>query len=459
MADELTSSSASEITELIKTGSVSSVEVVEAYLRRHEELNPALNAIITIAPDILDRARERDAELARGKIAGPLHGLPITIKDTFDTEGIRTTYGSRLFADNVPKQDAVVVARLKASGAIIFGKTNVPEMASPYETDNPIFGRTNNPYDVTRTAGGSSGGEAAAIAAKLSPAGVGSDLSGSLRVPAHFCGIAALKPTTGLIPMDRHLPSANGTLAIGACVGPMAARVKDLALLCASMVEKSEDASWQRAEGERGRVAWYADDGVVPVDHEVLKAVKKASEILIDAGYDVRQETPPGFTEGQRLWIELFSRSAREQMREIYRGREHEAGPLISPYLDPNYKPTLENKVEAAETVAKAVVERQRWREDLLRWMKTTPLIVAPVSATPAFEHGATRVDVNRESISIFRSCCYSQTVNVFGLPAVVVPVARTDKGLPIGVQIIGRPFQESEVLAAAAIIEQSAGF
>jgi Asp-tRNA(Asn)/Glu-tRNA(Gln) amidotransferase A subunit family amidase len=459
VADELTSSSASEITELIRTGSVSSVEVVEAYLRRHEELNPALNAIVTIAPEVLDRARESDAELSRGKIAGPLHGLPITIKDTIDTEGIRTTYGSRLFAGNVPKHDAVVVASLKAAGAIILGKTNVPEMASPYETDNPIFGRTNNPYDVTRTAGGSSGGEAAAIAARLSPAGVGSDLSGSLRVPAHFCGIAALKPTTGLIPMDGHIPRATGTLAIGACVGPMAARVKDLALLFASMAEKSEDASRQRTDWKRGRVAWYADDGVAPVDHDVLKAVEKASDILIDAGYDVRQETPPAFTEGQRLWIELFSRSAREQMREIYRGREDEAGPLISPYLDPSYQRTLENKVEAAEAVAKAVVERERWREELLRWMKSTSLIVAPVCATPAFEHGAARVDVNRESISIFRSCSYSQTVNVFGLPAVVVPVARANKGLPIGVQIIGRPFQESEVLAAAAIIEVSAAF
>jgi Asp-tRNA(Asn)/Glu-tRNA(Gln) amidotransferase A subunit family amidase len=459
VADELTSNSAAELTRLITAKIVSCVEVVEAYLRRIEQINPALNAIVTIAPDALDRAQARDAELAAGKAPGPLHGLPITIKDTIDTEGIRTTYGSRAFANQVPEADATVVARLKAAGAIILGKTNVPELAIPYETDNPIFGRTNNPHDVSRTPGGSSGGEAAAIAAHLSPAGVGSDLSGSLRVPAHFCGVAALKPTTGVIPMSGHLPQADGTLALGACVGPMARRVEDLALLFASMVEHSADASRPPADSQGSRIAWYADDGVAPLSEEVLKAVDKAGEVLREAGYDVREEMPPGFSHGQRLWIELFSRAATEQIREVYRGREHEAGPLVSTLFESDRKPTLAEKIQTAEAVAKAVVERERRREELLRWLRDTPLIVSPVSATPAFEHGAGRVEVRGESVSIFRSCSYSQTVNVFGLPAVVVPVARTIAGLPIGVQIIGCPFRESEVLSVAAIIEQSVGF
>ena len=183
MADDLTSNSATALLQLIKTHAASSVEIVAAHLRRIEETNPALNAIVTIAPDVLDRARERDRELTRGSVRGPLHGLPLTVKDTIDTASIRTTCGSRLFAGNVPTRDAAVVEKLKAAGAIVLGKTNVPEMAIPYETDNPVFGRTNNPHDVNRTSGGSSGGEAAAIAAKLSPAGVGSDLSGSIRVP------------------------------------------------------------------------------------------------------------------------------------------------------------------------------------------------------------------------------------------------------------------------------------
>jgi len=459
VADELTSNSAAEITRLIAAGNISCVEVVEAFLQRIERINPALNAIVTVAPHVLDRAREKDVELRTGKTTGPLQGLPLTIKDTIDTAGILTTYGSRVFAHHVPTEDAVVVAHLKAAGAIILGKTNVPEMAIPYETDNPIFGRTNNPHDLTCTAGGSSGGEAAAIAAKLSPAGVGSDLSGSLRVPAHFCGIAALKPTTGAISMTGHRPTATGTLSMGGCVGPMAGCVEDLSLLFAAMAGKSEDFFTPAADSPRSRVAWYIADGVAPVSNAVVKAVAKAIDILKDAGNDVREEIPPGFSEGQRLWIELFSRVAAKQMREVYRGREQHAGPLVSPFLESNSQTSIAKKVETAQALAKAIVERERRREELRRWMMTTPLIISPVSATAAFRHGASRVDANGESISVFRSCSYSQTVNVFGLPAVVVPMARTSAGLPVGIQIIGRPFQEAEVLAAAAVIERAAGF
>src|SRR4026208_1775513 len=188
----LTSRSLLEIAALLRAGQVSPVVVVEAYLERIARLNPELNAIVTIAPAVLDQAKRAEAALAQKDALGPLHGVPITIKDTIDTAGIRTTSGSRVREYHVPSVDAVAVARLKAAGAIILGKTNTPEMAIPYETDNPIFGRTNNPYDFERTPGGSSGGEAAAIAACISPAGLGSDLSGSIRVPAHFCGIAGL---------------------------------------------------------------------------------------------------------------------------------------------------------------------------------------------------------------------------------------------------------------------------
>ena len=458
MADELTSKSATELTHLIRAGAVSSVEVVAAYLQRIGQINPELNAIVTIAPDLFERARARDAELMSGMVVGPLHGLPITIKDTIDTEGIRTTYGSRLFTENVPQEDAAVVARLKAAGAIILGKTNVPEMAVPYETDNLIFGRSNNPHNSDYTPGGSSGGEAAAVAARLSPAGIGSDLSGSIRVPAHFCGVAGLKPTTGAISMEGHLPRATGSLALGAAIGPLARCVDDLALLFSVMSNAPEEQPMSDSDGDYKRLSWYCDDGVAPVAQEIHAGVQAAAEMLRAAGYDVRHEIPPGFSEGQRLWVEVFSHDASEQIREMYRGRGHEAGPLISRLLTSANQTTLGGK-SRAEVVKDAVVERERWREELLRWMKTTPLVIAPVSSTPAFAHGADRVEVDGESISIFRSCSYSQTVNVFGLPAVVVPVARTAEGLPFGVQIIGRPFKEPEVLAAAAIIEQSAGF
>src|SRR2546421_343111 len=206
LSDDLTHKSATELVALIQSRALSPVEVAKAHLKRIAEVNPSLNAIVTIADDVIDRARDAEDAIIKGREVGPLHGLPITIKDTIETKGLRTTSGSRLRCDYVPDRDATVVARLKAAGAIVLGKTNVPEMAIPYETDNPVFNGANNPNNLLMTPGGSSGGEAAAIAAHMSPAGVGSDLSGSIRVPAHFCGIAGLKPTTGRIPIEGHIP-------------------------------------------------------------------------------------------------------------------------------------------------------------------------------------------------------------------------------------------------------------
>lgn len=467
MPKGLTSKSASDLSELIRSRSVSPVEVIESYLQRIDQINPSLNAIVTLAPDVLDQAREREHELTSGGTLGPLHGVPVTVKDTIATAGIRSTSGSRLLTQYLPADDASVVGRLKRAGAIILGKTNTPEMAIPYETDNPVFGRTNNPHDLKLTAGGSSGGEAAAIAAHLSVAGIGSDLSGSIRVPAHFCGIAGLKPTTGCVPMDGHIPQTTGTLALGACVGPMARRVIDLVLLLNVLSDTPAMATSEKnfVEESRSRlrgvsVAFYSDDGVAPVTTETVKALELAAQALAKAGLEVRSERAPGVSEGSRLWVELFSRAASEQLREFYRGREDEAGPRVASILRQRPEaPTLENRIEIAERTARAVVERDRLREQLLGWMKKTSLILAPVGAVPAFEHGAERVKVNQESISTFRAFSYSQTFNVFGLPAASVPVSCSSNGLPIGVQIVGRPFEEDTVLAAAALIEQAVGW
>jgi len=204
-------------------------------------------------------------------------------------------------------------------------------------------------------------------------------------------------------------------------------------------------------------VAYYSEDGVAPVTAETAKAVALAAQALAEAGLEVRSERAPGVSEGSRLWVELFSRAASEQLREFYRGKEGEAGPRVASVLRQRQEaPTLENRIELAERTARAVVERERLREQLLSWMKTTPLILAPVGAVPAFEHGADRLKVDQESISTFRAFSYSQTFNVFGLPAISVPVSCSAAGLPIGVQIVGRLFEEDMVLAAAAIIEQS---
>src|SRR5438105_4162528 len=364
--EDLLSKSLPEVAFLITSRAISTVDLVETYLNRIEEVNPSLNAVVTIAPDVLESAKLCDSELARGNIIGPLHGIPLTIKDTIATRGIRTTSGSRLRADDVPQHDAPVIARLKAAGAIILGKTNTAEMAIPYETDNPVFGRTNNPYDLSRTPGGSSGGEAAAIAAGLSAAGIGSDLAGSIRVPAHFCGIAALKPTTGLVPMEGHLPLATGTLALGACIGPMARRVADLALLFSVIADKPEAKFLDEAVNDLGevRVAWYTDDGVSPVTNEIANAVRCAANILSGAGLTIIEGRPPTISDGARLWVELFSCVANEQLRLFYRGREQEAGPLVSSILRSPYQGTFEEKVIAAETLATTVLERERLREE-----------------------------------------------------------------------------------------------
>src|SRR6201989_282499 len=231
MNDELTKLSAARAAELIRGGELSPVELAGAYLRRIESLNPQLNAIVTLAPDVLKRARKAEEAAVRGDSLGPLHGIPLTVKDTIDVRGVRTARGTRLESGRVPDEDAPAVARLRAAGAIILGKTNCAELALDYTSENQVFGRTNNPYDLARSPGGSSGGCAAAVAACLTSASLGSDLAGSIRIPAHFCGVAGLKPTAGRVPGQGHAPPLEGPHALGSSFGPLARSVEDLELL------------------------------------------------------------------------------------------------------------------------------------------------------------------------------------------------------------------------------------
>jgi Asp-tRNA(Asn)/Glu-tRNA(Gln) amidotransferase A subunit family amidase len=449
---ELTRYSLVEMAALIRRREVSPVELVEAHLKRIDQLNAELNAVVTIAPDVLDQARQTQT---RGdSLVWPLLGIPVTIKDTIATAGIRTTSGSRVREDFVPKLDAPAVARLRAAGAIILGKTNTPEMAIPYETDNPIFGRTNNPYDHRLTPGGSSGGEAAAIAACLSPGGIGSDLSGSIRVPAHFCGIVGLKPSSDRIPMTGHVPIADGPIAQGACLGPMARTVADVSLLF-RVLAATEGEPEVTAEQLKGlRVCWYDDDAVSPVSQEVKQAVRAAVGVLEEAGLQCINRRPPAVESGARLWIELFAKTSARDLREFYAGAEDLAGPIVRRVLD-----AAEGANHGgAEGLTQALHERHRLRQELLSMMDDTPILIAPVGATPAFPHNTNRVDVDGESVSVFRAFSYSQTYNVFDLPAVLVPAGQTTSGLPIGVQIVGKPFSEALILRVAAIIETALG-
>ena len=449
---ELTKYSLVEMAALIRRREISPVELVEAHLKRIEQLNTKLNAIVTIAHDALDQARQ--AQKTRNNSLLPLLGVPLTIKDTIATAGIRTTSGSRAREHFVPKLDAPAVARLRAAGAIILGKTNTPEMAIPYETDNPIFGRTNNPYDLRLTPGGSSGGEAAAIAACLSPGGVGSDLSGSIRVPAHFCGIVGLKPSSDRIPMTGHVPIADGPIAQGACLGPMARTVADVSLLF-SVLAATEGEPEITAEQLKGlRVCWYDDDGVSPVSQEVKLAVSAAVGVLDEAGLQCMNRRPSAVESGSRLWIELFAKTSARDLSEFYAGAEDLAGPLVKKVLDDAERANH----PGTEGLTQALHERNRLRQEQLNMMDDTPIIIAPVGATPAFPHNTNRVDVDGGSVSVFRAFSYAQTYNVFDLPSVVVRAGQTASGLPVGVQIVGKPFCEDLILGVAVIIETALG-
>jgi Asp-tRNA(Asn)/Glu-tRNA(Gln) amidotransferase A subunit family amidase len=460
MSDELTKLSATKLAALIRARAVSPVEVVEAHLRRIERLNPKLNAIVTLDPDALERALEAEDAIMRGDNVGMLHGVPVTIKDTIETKGLKTTSGSVLRAQHVPDKDAPAVVRLKEAGAILLGKTNVPEMAIPYECDNPVFGRTNNPHNLRLTSGGSSGGEAAAISACLSPAGLGSDLSGSIRVPAHFCGIVGLKPTMGRVPSGGHYPPAVGPFSLGATVGPMARRVEDLSLLLNVLTELNETKSVSATEDNRRkdmrgcRVALYLDENRSSVTNETQQAMQAAAHALTEAGLVIVEEKPPGLERAIDLWPALFSRASTIQLRGVYQEQEIKAGGVVRSVLasaDNAPQPSLDEFINAWS-------ERDILRAGLVQWMNTTPLIIAPVGAAAAFEHGARRVEVAGQAISIFRAFSYSRICNVLGLPSVSVPAWRTREGLPIGIQIIGRPFAEGTVLAAASTIEESLG-
>jgi amidase len=457
LSDELTSLSALTLVELMEARKLSPVEVVEAHLRRAEELNGRLNAIVTFAPDVMEQAHAAEQKIMDDEY-GRLCGLPVTVKDTLMTEGLRTTAGSRLYAEHVPERDAQVVKRLRWADAIIFGKTNTCELALDYECDNLVFGRTNNPHDLTRTPGGSSGGSAAAVAACLSAGDVGSDLAGSIRLPAHFCGIVGLLPTAARVPNYGHIPPAEGPMTDHEVLGPLARSVEDAELLFNVMIWRDRHRDWLSDEPlkyvRKLRFAWYTDDGVAPVTAETAQAVRAAAEALRTAGLVAVEARPPHVERAPELWLEMFPWAVQKQMRLMHEGREELAGPSAQAMLR-RAAQTPEPEKEEARRISNL---RDQLRLELLIWMRETPLILAPVGAVPAFPHGTRRVDVDGQELSVWRAFSYAQTYNVFGLPSVTVPAGRTREGLPIGVQIVGRSRAEGEVLAAARIVEEALG-
>jgi len=445
---ELIRNSLTELAAMIKERVVSPVEVAEAYLDQISRVNSQLNAIVTLSPDLLDRARESEAAVMRGENLGALHGVPVTIKDTIETANLRTTSGSKIRSAHIPTHDAPSVARLKSAGAIILGKTNAAEMAMDYTADNPVFGRTNHPLDKTLTPGGSSGGEAAAISTFMSPGGLGSDLAGSIRIPAHFCGIAGLKPTTGGVPCGGQFPPGTGPYSLGAVIGPMARTVSDLRCVYGVIANATD----QREESQslKGlKVAWYTDDGIAPVTSETAECVRTVASVLKDTRITAGEVRPPHVERANEIWLNIFSRASVVQLRKVYTGRENDGGSFVRWRLstaDDVPPPTLDSYIAAW-------MERDRLRAELVEWMRDTPILICPVGATPAYAHDTLKVEVKGTAMGTFRAFSYSQAFNVFDLPVVTIPVGTSKGGLPIGVQIVGRPFEEEMVLKVAEAV------
>ena len=456
--DELIYASATSLARAIREKQVSSFEVVEAFLHRIETVNPRLNAVVQLnAEPALTQAKQADLALARGEIIGLLHGVPITVKDSFDTKGIISTAGTKGRASYIPQQDATAVARMCSAGAILLGKTNLPELSLAYESNNLIYGRTNNPYDLSRTPGGSSGGESAIIAAGGSPLGLGTDGFGSIRLPAHFCGIAGLKPTSGRIPFTGLLPHGFGASAKLRHVGPMARYVEDLILTLPilSGVDWRDPATIPMLLDDPGkvelkglRVAFYTDNSIVTPTYEIIGAVRTAVHALADAGAIVEEARPAGIEQSYELFRDLFAADGGAGVQRLLQmAGTTEIHPFVQQFgeiLRPHALTTAE--------FGGLLVRWDMFRSTLLSFIENYDVIICPVCATPAWRHSST---ITEEQ---FVAGSYSMTYNLTGWPGVAMRGGTSPEGLPIGVQVVARPWREDVALAVAQHLETVLG-
>jgi len=443
--------------QMVRDRAISPVELVEAHLRQIEERNPALNAFVSVFADrARAEAREREAAIGRGEALGLLHGAPLTVKDSFDIAGQATAAGSRFRDGHRAANDAAAVARVRAEGAILLGRTNTPEMLMSYETDNFVTGRTNNPWDLGRTPGGSSGGEAAAIAAFCSAGGIASDGGGSIRVPAHFCGIAGLKPTPGRIPTTGHYPALGYPAGLTTVVGPMARTARDLRLLFSALASfDAQDPfstpvplSAPRSQPER--IGVWEQFYQVPVHSAIRAALRKTAEMLAGLGLAVDNFQPVGFERAPNVWSFLFAQWPQIVTRKMFEGREGE--------LHWTLRESLGQDQPTAEQVLLNLAARDRMRASLLRQMENVSAILMPVCGVPAFAHRQRKWEIDGKSIGIFQAMMPAVLANVFGLPAVTIPVTLSEEGLPVGVQLVGRPYEDELLLDLAVRLEEARG-
>lgn len=458
---ELTLLPAATMAQLIREKKISPVDLADAHLAKIERLNPKLNAFVHVNAEYVQReARRAEAAVMKGRSLGPLHGVPISIKSSIDVAGMACEAGTRLRGGVIAAHDAPLVTRLRNAGANILGVTNTPELLMAWETDNLLYGRTNSPWDMKRTPGGSSGGEAAAIAAGMSAGGVGSDGGGSIRVPAHFSGICGLKPTPGRIPATGHFPPSGGPFAFLGVVGPMARTVSDLKILF-EIMQGPDDGDPCAApvplrrlvqdELKTLRIGYFEDDGRTPVAPEIRQAVRAAAHALCHAGFQVEPFRPEGLEQAQVLWKKFFVKMGGTLIAPMFRGREQEQSPLLKQFLEWSAaEPEL-----TAESVLDAWSQRDAVRAVFLAQMQQYPILLCPPAAIPAFRHGERSWMINGECVHYLDAWSYTEWFNLLGNPAAVLPMSHSSEGLPIGVQLVGRPWEEETVLVVAAVIEQ----
>lgn len=452
---DLLSLSGTQQAALIREGQLSSVELVQAHLHRIYQTNPILNAVVEVLSDsALAAAAAADRRRSEGRELRPLEGVPFSVKDSIEVAGTVCSAGTLGFQNAARStEDATLVARLRGAGAIPIARTNLPDLLFAFESDNLIFGRTNNPFDSTRTAGGSSGGEAALIAAGGSPFGLGSDAAGSVRLPAHYCGISTIKPTTRRLSRAGHVPPAGGWLEMVWQIGPMARRVEDLWTLMPLLVgDDPRDPSlipvpWRdpaQVDLKGLRVGFFTDNGIAQVDRDTVRTVCEAAGFLKDWVRSTNECRPDGIEKSFDLEMKMIGPdggdSLRRYLSEIGSSQSHR---LLDAWLD---------KLEPYRTDLKGFAdywaELDTFRSEIARYWDDFDVILSPVASQPAVPHGTSVDD------ETFRGYSYTMTYNLTGWPAAVVRRGTSDGGLPIGVQIVAPPWREDVALAVAKALE-----
>ncbi|WP_327291882.1 amidase [Streptomyces sp. NBC_01198] len=457
MPTDLLYSDATELAKLIRTRKASSVEVVQAHLDRIEAVNPQLNAIVTLVDGALEAARAADEVLAAGGDLGPLHGVPFTAKDSYDTAGVLTQRGSPIFAGRVPETDATAVARMKLAGAILLAKTNLPEFSYWIETDNLLTGRTNNPWDVDRSPGGSSGGESAAIATGMSPLGLATDLSISVRGPAADTGVVSFKPTHGRIPMTGIWPRVPRR---DWHAGPMARSIRDLALAYGLLagpdgrdgyatVPRDVDLGLGASPDRPVRVGWLVDSGLGPTDAEVAATVKAAADALRTVGARVDAVNIPALEQDNPLdlWNKLSLMEVKPAFLEVTAGHEDQMF-SYSKFVTGLPDTSVEDYVRAQQGVG-------RLRDGFAEYFRQHDVLLLPVTTIPAHQHKLEEFTLDGQTVGAFHVSSTTVPFNLTGLPALSMRFGTSSDGMPIAVQVVANWNSESTILHVASLLEE----